>query len=70
LITNVDAVAEDIVVIDDEVTAVNADAEFDPAIRRYRSILHGHAALDLTLFLDANRLPYAGKRATAVAAHN
>jgi hypothetical protein len=34
-ITDVDAVAEGIVVVDDEVTAVNADAEFDPAVPRH-----------------------------------
>ena len=44
--SNVDAVAKDIVVIDDDVADVDADAEFDPLILRHRSVLLGHAALD------------------------
>ncbi len=44
---DVDAVTEDIIVIDDDVADVNADAEFDPRVLRYAAILCGHAALDL-----------------------
>src|SRR4029077_1625032 len=44
---DVDAVAKDIVVIDDDVTDVDADAKFDPLDLRHRSILLSHTALDL-----------------------
>jgi hypothetical protein len=55
-------------VVDDEVTAVNADAEFDPAVPRHsaRAILRW----TLTRFPGADRGHFAGKRTTAVAAHN
>lgn len=43
----VDAVAKDIGVIDDNVADVNADAEFDPRVLRHAAILCGHAAQDL-----------------------
>jgi hypothetical protein len=43
---DVDAIAKNIVVIDDDVADVNADAEFDPGILRYIGVLPGHAALD------------------------
>src|SRR5204863_2066552 len=44
--SNVDTVAEDVVVIDDDVADVNADPKFDPLVRRHRRILIGDAALD------------------------
>src|SRR5258708_7950992 len=44
---DVDAVAKDIVVIDDDVADVDADAKFDPLDLRHRSILLSHTALDL-----------------------
>ena len=44
---DVDAVPKDIVVIDDDVTDVDADAKFDPLDLRHRSILLSHTALDL-----------------------
>jgi len=44
--SDVDAVAKDIIVIDDDVTDVNADAELDPVVLRHVGILPGHAALD------------------------
>jgi hypothetical protein len=43
---DVDTVAENIVVIDDNVTDVNADPKFYPEILRDVGILRGHAALD------------------------
>ena len=43
---NIDAVAKDIVVFDDDITDVNADAKFDPLVLRHIGILLGHAALD------------------------
>jgi hypothetical protein len=43
---DIDAVAEDIVLIDDDVADVNADAEFDSGILRYAAVLCGHVALD------------------------
>jgi hypothetical protein len=45
--SDVDAVTEDIVIIDDNVADVNADAKFDPDILRHIGILSGHAVLDL-----------------------
>jgi class 3 adenylate cyclase len=42
-----DAVAKDIVVIDDNVTDVDADAKFDPLDLRHRSILLSHTALEM-----------------------
>jgi hypothetical protein len=44
--SNVDTVAKDVVVVDDDVAGVNADPEFDPLFLRHRRILLGHAALD------------------------
>ena len=41
-----DAVAKYIVVIDDDVTDVDADAKFDPLDLRHRSILRSHTALN------------------------
>jgi hypothetical protein len=43
---DVDTVAEDIVVVDDDVTDVNADAEFDPPLLRRVAIMLRHAVLD------------------------
>jgi hypothetical protein len=34
-------------VVEDDVTDVNADAEFDPKIQRHMRVLAGHAALYL-----------------------
>jgi len=44
---DVDAIAKDIVVVDDDVADVNADAEFDSGVLRHIGILPGHAALEL-----------------------
>ena len=43
---NIDPVTKDIVVFDDNITDVNADAKFDPLVLRHIGILFGHAALD------------------------
>jgi hypothetical protein len=43
---NVDAITEDVVVIENDVTDVNADPKFDPLIRRHGGILFSRAALD------------------------
>ena len=43
---DVDAVAENIVVVDDDVADVNADAKFDPEFRRHAGVLLGHLPLD------------------------
>ena len=56
---DVDAITEDIVVIDDDVADVNADAKLDPLIVRDRSVLLGHAALDFNG--TADRIYGAGK---------
>jgi len=44
---NVDAVAEDILAIDDDVAEIDADAEVDAAIGRQVGVTLGHRALDL-----------------------
>jgi len=44
--SNVDTFAKDIVVVDDDVPDVDADAELDPLFLRHRRILLRHAALD------------------------
>jgi hypothetical protein len=44
--SNVDTVPEDIIIIDDDVPNVNADAKFDPSVLRHRQILLRYAALD------------------------
>src|ERR1700690_1641104 len=40
---NVDAVAEDIVAIDDDVADIDADAKIDPQVRGHSGIALGHA---------------------------
>ena len=57
--SNVDAVTEDVVVIKNDVTDVDADAKFDPLILRHGGILLGHAALDFNR--TAHRIDCAGK---------
>jgi hypothetical protein len=57
--SDVDAVAENIVVIDDDVTDVNADAKFDPLVLRQDGILLGHLALDIRR--TAHRINGTGK---------
>src|ERR1700682_933463 len=52
-------VPEDIVVVDDYVAEVNADAEFDPDILRHVGVLRGHATLDFNG--TAHRIDGAGK---------
>src|SRR5260221_4622429 len=42
---NVDPVTKDIVLFDNNITDVNADAEFDPLVLRHVDILLGHGAL-------------------------
>jgi hypothetical protein len=55
----VDAVSEDVVVIEDDIADMNADAEFDPDILRYADVLFGHAVLD---FIGTpGRVHYAGE---------
>ena len=44
---DIHAVAENIVVVDDDVAEVNADAKFDPEFRWHGGVLLGHLALDL-----------------------
>jgi hypothetical protein len=43
---NIDAVTKDIILCDDNITDVNADAKFDPFVLRHSGIVFGHAALD------------------------
>jgi len=57
--SNVYAITEDVVVIENDVTDMNADPEFDPLIRRHGIILFGHAALDFNR--TAHRIDGAGK---------
>ena len=56
---DVDAVAENIVVIDDDVADVDADAEFDARVLRHVGVLRGHAALDFDR--AAHRIDGAGE---------
>jgi hypothetical protein len=56
---DVDPVAKDIVVVDDDVTDMNADAEFDPVVLWHVGILPGHAALDFNR--KARRIDCAGE---------
>src|SRR4051794_888220 len=44
---NIDAIAKDIVVVDDDIADVDTDPEFNPDTLRDVGVLHGHAALDL-----------------------
>src|SRR6202023_4111261 len=43
---DVDTIAEDIIVVDDDIPDMNTDAKFDPEFRRYADVLLGHLALD------------------------
>jgi hypothetical protein len=43
---NIDPVTKDIVLFDNYITDVNADAELDPLVLRHIDILFGHAALN------------------------
>src|SRR4051794_35195973 len=43
---NIDTVTKDIIVFDDDVTDVNANAKFDPLVLGHIGILLRHAALD------------------------
>ena len=43
---NIDPITKDIIVFDDNITDVNADAKFDPLVLRHIDILFRHAALD------------------------
>src|SRR5207247_1665198 len=43
---NIDPITKDIIVCDDTITDVNADAKFDPLVLRHIGILFGHAALN------------------------
>jgi hypothetical protein len=44
---DVDPVAEDVAVLDDDVTDIDAHAEFDAAPRRHRGVAGDHLALHL-----------------------
>src|SRR6478736_3974653 len=57
--SNVDAITEYVVVIENDVTDVNADAKFDPLILRHGDILLSHTALDFNRI--AHRIDCAGK---------
>ena len=43
---NIDCITKDVVFVDDNITDVNPDAEFDPLVLRHIDILFGHAALN------------------------
>jgi hypothetical protein len=49
---NVDAICEDIVVVDDEVSAVDADSKFDPVILRQDGIVVGSCKQKLDVAVD------------------
>src|SRR4029077_5481179 len=44
---NVNAIAEDVIIVEDDVPDVNANAELDPDIRWHAHVFNGHAALYL-----------------------
>ncbi len=44
---DVDAIAENIIVVDDDVADMNANAKFDPAVQGHVGILRSHIALNL-----------------------
>ena len=56
---DVDAVTENVVVIKNDVTDMDTDAEFDPLILRYGGVLLGNAALHFNR--TSNRIDCAGK---------
>src|ERR1700724_455387 len=43
---DIDTIAEDIVVVDDDIPDVNANAKFDPEFMRYAGVLFSHLALE------------------------
>src|ERR1700692_2806909 len=43
---NIDPITKDIIVFDDDIADVNADAKFDPFYLRHIDILFGHVALN------------------------
>ncbi|MCY1231172.1 hypothetical protein D9M72_436100 [compost metagenome] len=49
---DVDAVAEDVVVLEDDVAEIDADAEFDPPVLRHVAVAPLHALLDLDRAFD------------------
>jgi hypothetical protein len=57
--SKVDAITEDVVAIENDVTDVNADAKFDPLVLRHGGILLGHSALDFNG--TTHRIDGAGK---------
>ena len=57
--SNIDPITKDIVVFNDNITDVNADAKFDPLVLRYIGIVFGHAALDFVGTSDG--INHAGK---------
>ena len=44
---NIDPITKEVIVIDDNITDVNADAKFDPLVLRYIDILFSHVVLNL-----------------------
>jgi len=56
---NIDPVTKDIVLFDNDITDVNADAELDPLVLRHVDILFGHAALNFVGTSD--RVDHAGE---------
>ena len=43
---DVNTIAENIVVVDDDIADVNTDAKFDPEFQRHAGVLLGHLSLD------------------------
>ena len=56
---DIDTIAENIVVVDDDVADMDADAEFDPEVRGHVDIALGHCALDF--HRAAHRIDSAGE---------
>ena len=57
--SDIDAVTEHVVVVEDDVADMNADAEFDLQLRRHTSIVFGHCALHV--HREAHRVDGAGE---------
>ena len=49
---NIDPITKDIIVCDDNITDVNADAKFNPLVLRHIGIAFRHAALDFVCASD------------------
>ncbi|HEX4193877.1 MAG TPA: hypothetical protein VHY80_12295 [Stellaceae bacterium] len=66
--SDIDAIAKDVVVVDNDVADIDADAELDAALGRHSDITLGHLALHL--YCAAHRIHDAGKLDEQPIAHS